>query len=205
MGRCWCVALERSCVAPFGSSSSNSRRIRNAQGRFRALAARLGVWLSLGGFPEKVAGGKVCNTHVIVSASGELAASYRSDTRAHSQRCSHPTLRIPRAYLPNVLAHAPSRRKIHLFDISLGGAMDIKEARAALRHFFSRSPAAAHAAVTVTERSGDAGRRSRCVPNAVRHAGPVRVLRPEARCSDRSGVERDAPHDSRARPACKVP
>jgi predicted amidohydrolase len=49
-----------------------------ALGRYRALARRLGLWLSLGGFQE--AGPdpqRLYNTHVVIDAEGEIAATYR--------------------------------------------------------------------------------------------------------------------------------
>ena len=47
--------------------------------RFGELARSTGLWLSLGGIPEAapVAGLRRYNTHVLVSAAGQVAASYR--------------------------------------------------------------------------------------------------------------------------------
>ena len=46
--------------------------------RFGALARSTGLWLSLGGVPEAAAApGRRYNTHVLVSAAGQVAASYR--------------------------------------------------------------------------------------------------------------------------------
>ena len=46
--------------------------------RFGALARDTGLWLSLGGLPEaSAAPGRRYNTHVLVSAAGQVAASYR--------------------------------------------------------------------------------------------------------------------------------
>ena len=48
---------------------------------YRALAARLGVWLSIGGVHEATEqGGRLRNTHLLVSPAGQLAASY---SKAH--------------------------------------------------------------------------------------------------------------------------
>ena len=48
-------------------------------GRYRELAAKHRLWLSLGGFPETGPdrGDRRFNAHVIVDASGEIRASYR--------------------------------------------------------------------------------------------------------------------------------
>ena len=48
-------------------------------GRYRELAAKRRLWLSLGGFPETGPdrGDRRFNAHVIVDASGEIRASYR--------------------------------------------------------------------------------------------------------------------------------
>ena len=43
---------------------------------YRALAARLGVWLSLGGLHEATESSRVRNSHLLVSPAGQLAASY---------------------------------------------------------------------------------------------------------------------------------
>ncbi|XP_043227104.1 deaminated glutathione amidase, chloroplastic/cytosolic-like [Amphibalanus amphitrite] len=43
---------------------------------YRALAARLGVWLSVGGLHEATEQSRVRNTHLLVSPAGQLAASY---------------------------------------------------------------------------------------------------------------------------------
>ncbi|KAF0303271.1 Nitrilase and fragile histidine triad fusion protein NitFhit [Amphibalanus amphitrite] len=43
---------------------------------YRALAARLGVWLSVGGLHEATEKSRVRNTHLLVSPAGQLAASY---------------------------------------------------------------------------------------------------------------------------------
>ena len=46
--------------------------------RYQALARESNIWLSLGGFHERVAGeGKIANTHCIVDGRGALVASYR--------------------------------------------------------------------------------------------------------------------------------
>ncbi|OSX77881.1 hypothetical protein BU14_0130s0036 [Porphyra umbilicalis] len=45
-------------------------------GRYRALAARHGVWLSLGGFHERD-GGRVYNTHALVDGAGAIVGAYR--------------------------------------------------------------------------------------------------------------------------------
>ncbi|XP_037092902.1 nitrilase and fragile histidine triad fusion protein NitFhit-like [Pollicipes pollicipes] len=47
---------------------------------YQDLARRLGVWLSLGGVHERTAAGRCLNTHLLVSADGEIAASY---SKAH--------------------------------------------------------------------------------------------------------------------------
>jgi predicted amidohydrolase len=46
-------------------------------GFLRALAARHGIWLLGGSFPEATAGERVHNTSVLLSPAGELAAVYR--------------------------------------------------------------------------------------------------------------------------------
>jgi predicted amidohydrolase len=49
-----------------------------ALGRYRALARRLGLWLSLGGFQEAGPDAlRLYNTHVVIDAEGEIAATYR--------------------------------------------------------------------------------------------------------------------------------
>lgn len=49
--------------------------------KYRALAKEQGLWLSLGGFQEKGPAdseeGKIYNTHLVISAAGEVAATYR--------------------------------------------------------------------------------------------------------------------------------
>ena len=46
--------------------------------RFGELARSTGLWLSLGGVPEaSLVAGRRYNTHVLVSAAGQVAASYR--------------------------------------------------------------------------------------------------------------------------------
>lgn len=46
--------------------------------RLRALAKELKVWLSLGGFQEKISGNdKYANTHLVMDDHGELVATYR--------------------------------------------------------------------------------------------------------------------------------
>lgn len=45
---------------------------------FLAVAKKLGVWLALGGFQEKIAGSnKIHNAHVVINGAGEIAAVYR--------------------------------------------------------------------------------------------------------------------------------
>jgi len=50
-------------------------------GRYRALAKEHGLWLSLGGFPERgprwADDQHIFNTHVVVTAAGEISAVYR--------------------------------------------------------------------------------------------------------------------------------
>jgi len=46
--------------------------------RYRELARSTGLWLSLGGFQETGPDPEhMCNTHVIVSDAGDMAAAYR--------------------------------------------------------------------------------------------------------------------------------
>ncbi|XP_075234549.1 ntrilase and fragile histidine triad fusion protein NitFhit [Lycorma delicatula] len=44
---------------------------------YRELAKQLEVWLSLGGIHERIDGGKVQNTHVIIDSNGDLVSVYR--------------------------------------------------------------------------------------------------------------------------------
>ena len=47
-------------------------------GRYRDLAKDSGLWLSLGGFPEKVPGEKrAYNTHLIIDDQGQIVSTYR--------------------------------------------------------------------------------------------------------------------------------
>lgn len=50
-------------------------------GDYCALAKKSGVWLSLGGFHEKLLGEqgkhKIGNTHCVIDDSGEIRATYR--------------------------------------------------------------------------------------------------------------------------------
>jgi deaminated glutathione amidase len=45
--------------------------------RYRAIAREYSIWLSLGGFHEQQAGGRVSNTHVLLDACGATRALYR--------------------------------------------------------------------------------------------------------------------------------
>lgn len=72
------------CFAFMGASADESAK--NAESlsgplmtSYRALAHKHRLWLSLGGFHEKCprADGRIFNTHVIASASGEMVALYR--------------------------------------------------------------------------------------------------------------------------------
>jgi len=68
-------------------ANSHKERLANAEpltgegahlvDRFRGLARRHAVWLSLGGMKEAFDGKRVYNTHLILSATGDIAAVYR--------------------------------------------------------------------------------------------------------------------------------
>ena len=46
--------------------------------RFRDLASRLGIWLSLGGFQETCEdASRLYNTHIVLDGSGQIVAKYR--------------------------------------------------------------------------------------------------------------------------------
>ena len=46
--------------------------------RFRDLASRLGIWLSLGGFQETCEdAARLYNTHIVLDGSGQIVAKYR--------------------------------------------------------------------------------------------------------------------------------
>ena len=46
--------------------------------RFRDLASRLGIWLSVGGFQETCQdAARLYNTHIVLDGSGQIVAKYR--------------------------------------------------------------------------------------------------------------------------------
>jgi hypothetical protein len=80
--------------------------------RFGRLARDTGLWLSLGGVPEAAAApGRRYNTHVVISAAGEVAASYRKARGqlarvSRLRRSGHARLRR----VATLLAGSPVRR-----------------------------------------------------------------------------------------------
>ena len=66
-----------------GAAPGEAQRIASkldgpVMGQYLDLARESGVWLSLGGFQERVDGDeRIYNTHVIVDASGQVRATYR--------------------------------------------------------------------------------------------------------------------------------
>ncbi|CAJ1346534.1 unnamed protein product, partial [Effrenium voratum] len=79
---CQLVALPE-CFAFIGAFAGEAQKAAETlEGptlqRYRDLAKEKQVWLSLGGFQERVEGeDKILNTHVIVNSKGEFAAVYR--------------------------------------------------------------------------------------------------------------------------------
>ncbi|CAG0893770.1 unnamed protein product [Cyprideis torosa] len=73
------------CFDFVGRSKEETLRLSDALDgalieRFRDLARTAGVWLSLGGFHERVSeedNSKIYNSHVLISASGDIKAVYR--------------------------------------------------------------------------------------------------------------------------------
>ncbi|CAE7673380.1 NLP2 [Symbiodinium sp. KB8] len=81
---CQLVALPE-CFAFIGAKAGEAQEAAEplsgpTMGRYAALAKEQQVWLSLGGFQEKVEGepeNKILNTHVILNSEGEMVSVYR--------------------------------------------------------------------------------------------------------------------------------
>lgn len=82
--------------------------------RFRDLASRLGIWLSLGGFQETCEDARLYNTHIVLDGSGQIVAKYRKIHLFDVEVQDGPILMESRSTKPGSEVRSPSMLHWHV-------------------------------------------------------------------------------------------